>query len=58
MGILKVYGVGAYMRIQDRLLRALNEEREVNKILLDFGFRWFMFGVGCGIIIEWLLLKG
>ena len=39
------------MRMQDRLHRALTNEREVNKILLDFGFRWFITGVIVGAFL-------
>lgn len=44
------------MRIQEKLHRALKEEREVNKILIEFGAKWWLFGAMCGAVIQWFLM--
>ena len=44
--------------LKQKIHRNLNDELEVNKILLDFGFRWWVFGLGCGVVLEWFLLRG
>ena len=38
-------------KIIDRLHKVLSDEPEVNKILIDFGFKWLIFGLVIGYFI-------
>ena len=43
------------MKIKDKLHNNLSNEKEVNKILRDFAFHWWLFGIGCGIVFYWFV---
>ena len=47
------------MKIKDKLYKLIvgDDDIEVSKILLDFGFRWFLFGLGLGIMITCLIFN-
>ena len=46
-------------KLSDKLLKFINDEDDVHRILMDFAFKWFMFGVlvgaTVGVLIESLL---
>ena len=45
------------LKMKPKLHKNLKNETEVNKILLELGFRWWVFGLGCGVVLEWFLLR-
>ena len=42
-------------KISDKLLKFLNNENDVHRILLDFAFRWFIFGVFLGLTVGFVV---
>ena len=38
-------------KISDKLLKFINDENDVHRILMDFAFKWFIFGIFVGLTI-------
>lgn len=45
--------------MKEKLLEELqnDNELEASKILQDFAMRWFVFGMGVGAVVSFILLK-
>ena len=43
------------MKTKDKLHDNLDNKDKVNKILFEFGLKWWLFGVGCGVVFYWLV---